>query len=315
MANTIKIADSISYAQSYLGFRQLNIGANNEPALTAANVILQTVIGPPFVWNWNRATTNFVTTTGIQDYVQSLANFGFTEKASYSFLPATITNTALASGVITYTTSVAHNFAVGDFVTVTDTTNGVGLVFNITALPIKSVPTPTTFTVLLNNPNVGGAPDAGTANVGKSVEITSLQNILGTGTEPGPPALIAAQIDDNAGNITFRTLPISDRVYNINLTFQKRVPSLITNISQTWAPIPDHYSYIYQAGFLSLMMMYTNDPRWTSENQKFVANLLGAAEGLEEFQKNIFQALWLQTITQQQAQQLKTPQGVQARGT
>lgn len=60
----------------------LAIGTNNEPAMTNANIVQQTILGPPFCWAWNRNSTTFQTTAGTQDYTVSLTNFGFPEKAT-----------------------------------------------------------------------------------------------------------------------------------------------------------------------------------------------------------------------------------------
>jgi len=62
------------------------------------------------------------------------------------------------------------------------------------------------------------------------------------------------------------------------------------------------------------MMAFWNDPRWESANRKFVAELLGVAEGLTEEQRNIFQTGWLNMITEQQSRNLGVQQGTQARG-
>jgi hypothetical protein len=309
MANTITLAGSISWAQTYNGYRSLTVGTNSEPAISSANIILQTVIGPPFTWNWNRSSATFNTVAGTQDYSQAVGSFGFIEKASYKIPAATITNTALTSGTATYTAS--NNFQAGDLVTVTGTANGSG-VFNITKQPIVSA-TSSLFTVLINGTNVGSAGDSGTAIVGTTTEISETANILGTGSELGSPTKISPQTDDNAGNISFRLLPTPDRVYTVEVIFQKRISALISSTANTWTPIPDHYAYIYQWGFLALMLAYNGDARWSQANQKFVSGLLSAAEGLSEEQKNIFQAAWLNTITEQQATALKTQQGVGTR--
>lgn len=308
MATTVTIGQSVSYAQTYSGYRGLTVGVNSDPAITAANIVLQTIIGQPFIFNWNRGSVPLTTAVGTQDYATAAATFGFIEKASYKIPSATITNTVATGGVATYTAT--NTFRQGDLVTVAGSTNGGG-VFNITSLPIQSA-TSSQFTVLLNQ-TVGTAADTGTAVVGTTTEISEILSVIGTGSELGSPAKISAQIDDNAGNITFRLLPIPDRVYTVEVIFQKRVPALITATGNTWAPIPDHYSYIYQWGFLALMMAYNNDGRWLQASQKFVSSLLGVAEGLEESEKNIFQAAWLNTMAEQQATNLKTSQGVQER--
>lgn len=296
MSNTITLGQSISWAQTYTAYRTLTVGANSEPAVSSSNIILQTILGPPFVWNWNRSSVTFNTTAGTQDYATAAATYGFIEKASYKIPAATITNTVLTSGVATYTAT--NTFKAGDKVTITGTTNGSG-VLNIAAQVIKSA-TSSQFTVLINTPNVVTAADTGTAIVGTTTEISETVNILGTGSELGSPAKLAPQSDDNAGNITFRLLPIPDRVYIVEVIFQKKIPALITATTDKWSPIPDQYSYIYQWGFLALMLAYNGDARWMQANQKFVSGLLGVAEGLTEDQRNIFQAAWLNTITEQQ---------------
>lgn len=311
MASTITVGGSIGWSQSFTGFRGFTIGINNEPAITSANMILQTIIAPPFCWNWNRNSVPFTTAAGTQDYATAASTFGFIEKASYKIPAATITNTVLTGGTATYTAS--NSFQAGDLVTVTGTTNGSG-VFNITSQPIASA-TSSLFTVQIASGNVGTAADTGTAIVGTTTEISDVNNILGTGSERGAPSKIAPQIDDNAGNITFRLLPIPDRVYTVEVVFQKKIPALIASTATTWTPIPDHYSYVYQWGFLALMLSYSGDSRWPSANQKFVAGLLGVAEGLSEEQKNIFQQTWLNSISEIQTKSFRDQQGVQSRAT
>jgi hypothetical protein len=273
------------------------------------NILIQTVLGPPFSWNWNRSAVPLTTVAGTQDYVTSAASFGFIEKADYKIPAATITNTSLTSGIATYTAT--NTFQAGDLVTITGLTNNP-TVLNITNQTVVAA-TSALFTVKINNVNIVSGADTGTAVVGTTTEISETTTILGTGSERGAPNKIAPQVDDNASNITFRILPVPDRVYTVNVIFQKRIPALVTTTAGTWAPIPDHYSYIYQWGFLALMLAYNQDGRWTQANQKFVAGLLGAAEGLTEEDKNIFQAAWLGSITEQQTTGMKAQQGVGAR--
>jgi hypothetical protein len=309
MATTLTLQNSMNFAQSYAGYRQLNVGASNEPAITAANIILQTIVGAPFVWNWNRSSVTFNTIVGTQDYATAAATFGFIEKADFKLQDVTITNTALSNNVATYTAT--NVYSPGQFVSITGTTNGGG-VFNVTNQIVVSA-SATQFTIAIVNANVSSAPDSGTS-VSKTTEISNIINVSGGGTEFGPPAYIAPQIDDNAGNITFRLNPASDQIYTVRVVFQKRIPALFSSLSGLWAPIPDHYSYIYQNGFVTLMLAYVNDPRWMQFSQKFVGSLLGAAEGLSEDQKNVFSRAWYNSITEQQFTNLRTQQGVAGLG-
>lgn len=77
----------------------------------------------------------------------------------------TISNTALVSTVATFTTSTNHGYAVGQLVTVTGTTNG-GSQFNVVDAVITSVPSVTTFTVVILHNDVVSASDSGTSYAG-----------------------------------------------------------------------------------------------------------------------------------------------------
>ena len=228
----------MNWAQTFLQYKPLSGGAGTEPALTSANIILATILGPPFTWRWNRKySSTFTLNTPNQDVSVAISDFGFLEKASI-LLPA-------------------------------------------------------------------GSPPPSTIE-------PEIKTILGAATEQGRPQYIAAQLDDNAGNITFRVLPAADANYTGLAVYQKK-PPLMTTTGSSWAPIPDEYSYIYNMGFMALMMFYDDDPRAQIFNQKFVSALLGASEGLSETQKNMFMGTWLTFTSNAQASSLRTQQGFAAR--
>lgn len=311
MASTITILGSIEWAQAFGGYKALTVGVNNEPSISNANIILQTLLNPPFVWNWNRGTVSFLTTAAVQDYKQAVAAFGFIEKASYA-QGASVTNTSLTTNVATYT--AVNSFVAGNLVTVVGATNNA--VFNVIAQPIVSA-NGTTFTVAITHANISGASEASAiasnVSIGAVSEISNIAMVLGSGAEQGTPNFIAPQLDDNAGNITFRLLPIPDQSYYVTVTFQNSA-ALISSPANTWAPLPDKYSSIYQWGFLSLCLSYFGDAKWEAANRKFVTMLLGVAEGLTEEQKNTFQTAWLNSISEVSATNFKVQQGVQSRG-
>lgn len=82
MPSTENLQSAIAWCAPYLAFQPLAIGGP-EPALTIGNVILQTMLGPPFCWRFNRATAAPFTclTDGTQDYSVAISDFGFIEKA------------------------------------------------------------------------------------------------------------------------------------------------------------------------------------------------------------------------------------------
>jgi hypothetical protein len=143
--------------------------------------------------------------------------------------------------------------------------------------------------------------------------IPQIKQELTVGTEPGRPQSIAPQIDNNAGQITFRFLPVPDNAYGVVAYFQNS-PPLFTSLSQTWAPIPDKFEYLYNWGFLALSMAYSQDERFQIFNQKFVAHLLGAQQGLSETERNMFLDSWNILTNQNTLAAIKTQQGRQALG-
>src|ERR1700723_2552450 len=83
MASTIELQGTYNWAYGYTQFEPLSVtAAAGEPALTNANTVYQTILGPPFRWNFNRATATFTCVAGQQDYPTTVANFGFIESAS-----------------------------------------------------------------------------------------------------------------------------------------------------------------------------------------------------------------------------------------
>jgi hypothetical protein len=117
------------------------------------------------------------------------------------------------------------------------------------------------------------------------------------------PARIAAQYDDDSGNITFRLFPPpDDKIYNIVVEYQKCAPQFLVT-TQTWAPIPDYMSYIYNSGFDAKSYEYANDPRFGSAMQLFYTQLASVAEGLDTSQKNIWLADRLNSMRQTMAVQ------------
>jgi hypothetical protein len=80
MPATRNIMSSALFSLPFLGYQPVNI-SNGEPAITAANLTKQTMLGPPFSWAWNRAMLQIDVTPDSQDYNLTIANFGFLEKA------------------------------------------------------------------------------------------------------------------------------------------------------------------------------------------------------------------------------------------
>ena len=117
-------------------------------------------------------------------------------------------------------------------------------------------------------------------------------------TAPLQPQRIATQLDDGEGNITFRLFGSPDQVYNVCLEFQNAA-QLFTSPTQTWSPIPDYLSYIYNEGMDYRTFEYLADPRMQTSGQLFFQSLASASEGLTESQKNLWLSDRLNSIRQQ----------------
>lgn len=300
MASTIRLANTITWAKSFMAYLDPTLQPNNEPALTCANLIKQTILGPPFVWRWNRVSTGFVCTGLTQDYLLS----AWAASAAFALNTVIVDTNGNCQKVTVAGTSGASapTWNATQFGNTTDGTitwNNLGAVSGAAAA--YSLGFIETASVLDSN-----------VTPIKWFEIAS-HICLGIDSTQGRPQRIAAQKDDGAGNITFRLMPAPDKPYPVAITLQQK-PTLFATPNDTWEPIPDEYSYIYNWGFLALMFMYNDDPRWSMANQKFVAALLAAQQGLTETERNIFLNNWEALTGQPSQNAIRMQQGNQARG-
>ena len=83
MSVTRNVMASALFSMPFLNYQPVNV-SNFEPALTAANLTRQTILGPPFRWPWNRGHFQVqLDATQIswgQDYLFYLPDFHFVEK-------------------------------------------------------------------------------------------------------------------------------------------------------------------------------------------------------------------------------------------
>lgn len=296
-SNTKTLQNSIDWAKWYIGQRPLTLDTTMEPALTAANTVIQTMLQPPFKWRWNRKSTSFsmVSTTAwaastayalgyrLKDSngnMQTVTSIGSSPHESGSSTPSWATSGTTTDGDLTWTESALTDYvqAVSDF----------GFIEKATV----------------------------TDSNGKIVEIPNIATELSMDAGSGRPSTIAPIIDDNAGNITFRFMPgVPDQAYTCQVIYQKSVTnfSALTGSGGTW-PIPDSYGHVYNWGFLGFVYLFASDPRAAFALQRFVVGLLALSEGLTEQQKNVFLEQWNMLTASAGVPGAKYQQGIQARG-
>lgn len=135
---------------------------------------------------------------------------------------------------------------------------------------------------------------------------------LGESVDQQQPSTLAVQLNIVGTSVKFRFLGVPDKVYTVVVWYQKFAP-LMSDPTSNWTP-PDYLSYIYNRGLLAHLYEARGDARAQQEKVSFAASLLATAEGLTDTEINIFLAQYLANPRSMESLQLKTQQGVMARG-
>jgi len=311
--STVTISQTMEWAKK-LSFNRLSaIGNNLEPALTSANMIMQTILGPPFQWWWNTQELSFTTSP-----------------TAYS---APLTNVSVTAGIATINT--VNTFAKGNLVLPSNV--GVATFLNGQLLIVLTA-SPTQITAAVTTTTYASAADTGTLTNATTQDYTiaapafshiehasilditrtpsnwvelKVQNNLALDSRNARPMFVGPEVEDGNGNVIFRVMPSPNAAYPVTVHVQLAAP-LITSINQTWGPMPDFMQYIYSWGFLALIWAFADDVRFPIANSKFTAGLLARAEGLTQEERNIFLNQW-DAVTGMGPQ--KSAQGMTARQT
>jgi len=309
MANSvITLLNTMEWAKRLNFGRRSAIGNFLEPAITSANLILQTILGPPFGWYWNRVVTGFIAVAGQQDYYV----VNWTASTVYAIGTMCVDSNGncqqVTVGGTSGSTIPSFNGTAGQTTSDNNVTwKNMGSILGTSSTqPIK----------ISSTYNLGFVEHASVLDItftpNKWFQISNMMD-LSRDSSQGIPRFVSVQADDGNGNVTFRLMPVPDKAYPITVTLQQK-PPVFSSVWQTWTPIPDEYQRIYTWGFLALMWAFADDPRFQIANQKFVAQLLSTSEGLDETKKNIFLQGW-QAITGQPVENSMTmQQGQRARG-
>lgn len=134
-------------------------------------------------------------------------------------------------------------------------------------------------------------------NPGQSLEL-AVKLVVAKDQFLNLPSTITAQMDDDNGNITFRIFPPPDQAYILYIVYQKSA-SNFTSLTQTWSPIPDYMSYLYNQGMKALAYEYAGDERFAFAFQLFMQQLATSNEGLSETEKNLFLDNKIDTLREQ----------------
>lgn len=297
-SSSISLLSTMEWAKQLNFNRSAGLGNSLEPALTSGNLVLQTIVGAPFAWRWNRAITGFITVSGQQDYTI----FNYTALTPVKLGWLTVDNAGNCQKCTTAGTTASSTPSWNHSLNGTTTDGGV-VWTNQGSINAEATGSYTFGWIETSSVQDGNS---------KWFEMSS-KLCLGLESSTSRPQYIAAQSDDGLGNVTFRLMPTPDAAYPVAITVQEK-PPLFTSLNQKWSPIPDEYSRIYNWGFLAQVWLFSDDPRFGMANQKFIASLLAASEGLTQTQINIFLNSWQAITGQPMVNSNTVSQGTQARG-
>lgn len=310
--STIKITDTMEWAKRMSWNRNSGIGNSLQPALDNANIVMQTILAPPFGWWWNNQELSFTCATG--PATSTITNVAITSKiVTLNTVNVWVQNQqVMVSGV---TTATQLN---GQLLTVltasgTQITAAVNLPDYATAADTGTLTNITTQDYPINIPNYSHVIHASVVDISRTPfkpwEI-GIKDNLSLDSNTGRPQFLSTNSEDAAGNVTFRVMPAPNLAYPVSMNVALTAPA-ITSLNQTWAPIPDYMRNVYNWGFLSLTWAFADDPRFQIANSKFIAGLLSRAQGISDLDRNIFLNNWDAVTSTQQA---TASQGIQARG-
>jgi hypothetical protein len=299
MATTLKLVDTIEFCQPYIGNMPLAVGATMQPFLGIANAVAGTMLSPPFKWSFNRSSIDFLSVASTQNY----RNAGsWASNTVYAVGTVIIDPNGNGQKVTQGGTSGGStpSWSTGMFTSTTD--NGVTWM-NVGAL--ASIPKITNF---------GFVDKAQIQDVNNNSEWKELQVKLdlSRAAQISCPKFIAAQSDDNLGDITFRLMPVPGSAYPVSVNYQQ-AQKPFTQLSNLWSPFPDRLFYVYSFGCLALAYLYAEDPRFQMAQQQFISRLVAQAEGLTETEINIFLSNWNALTGTTAGYNMRLSQGIQAR--
>lgn len=306
MANTLQ--STLNWALPYIEYSPMTAGTNNEPAISIASMIRNSMFSPPITWSFNRVEDSTKSTqVGVQDYTYTNTNFGFLEKASLidsnnqAIEIKDVYNTAALSqggdqqqphAIAVILNNPGTSFKIR-FMGIPDQIYQIVLTYQM--LPIQFQ----TFSVTSASTSGGQTTYQGIFNPLSFGSLVTISGFINAG---------------NNGSFSIISVTSTAIVVTSSSGVNETPATPAIAINGTWAPIPDSYSDIYNNLFLGESLAVVDDARAQIYRQRGVAAFLAKAEGLTDTQKNIFAQQWLAQGREQSSVVLKLQQGVQGRG-
>lgn len=317
MANTLQ--GTINWAQAFIQYSPLAVGAGLEPAISIASMIRNSMMTAPMAWHWNRVEDSSKSTQiSVQDYVYNITNLGYIElvtlidSSGKAFQMKDVYNYDAIAPV--GSNAVPQRPQAAALVT---NTIGTGFKLRFMGLPdavyqiiVTYQPAPPQFGAFTVTSVLAAS---GGNTVYNGISFPSLSFPIGSDV-----TVIGA---NNAQN---NTVPnsglfqvVSATPTQLTLNNPNGVAETSSNIlvaNQDWSPIPDSYSDIYNNLFLGEAMAVVDDNKSQIYRHRGVSAFLAKSEGLSDTQKNVFAQQWLAQGRESTTVAFKLQQAAAARG-
>jgi hypothetical protein len=299
VASTVTIQSVLNFCRTHGDLVPLaDVGGfTNEPGLSLANDSLQFLCAQPNAWKFNRVASNILVTQSARQEYQFAGASAFTSQYGASIGLASNTAISESGNTVTVTTLQPHNFSVGNTVYMTGNTVAA---YNSTysegptssgwsgGWVITAVPSTTSFQFTHASSGLG---TSGAAGITDFAWLESAEMYDTRATEPNPrhweleavrtmkrvsgvgrPSKIAV-ISESGGILTVRIEPVGNEVvWGITLNYQAK-PPLKTALSDTWAPFPDEFAFVYRQAFLARAYRYLDHRRADAEEARALATI------------------------------------------
>ena len=311
------LTQSINWSQAFYEYAPVTAGLGQEPAVSTANMIRDTMTAAPMTWPWNRAIFPLATPTviGTQDYtvaLTSIPDFGFLEKV-------TLTETTGANiGKVWEIKDIFNNLSMSLDADKQRPNSACVFTLSSTQLVLRFIGVPNaayTVTLIYQKRPVMFGPytisAAGNAAGGNTT-------YTGTFDPLAFPTGAVAQITGfktnavNNGSFVVVSSSGTSLVVANAAGVAETITAYLSNFD--WSPIPDSYQDIYNNLFLSEMLAVEDDARSQQYRQRGIAAFLAKAEGLTSMQRNAFVQQWLARGIESATTAQMTQLGNQARG-
>lgn len=287
-------------------------GLTREPAITIANDVMQKMLAQNMDWKWNRAyVPTFLTVALQQDYVTSVTDLGWLEQGWRIDINNSTNNGNLAPKPIftmeavrdlIQTSSPNNPFNLSfipnslAFLGTWTANTAIGCGYGVAQTPISPIQqfmdvngnilyiNSNSLGLGINSPGFTGTPI--TLPPGNPYGITG-------GVKPSAPPNSAAGtlVTDNTVTWTvadpngyaIRLVPLpaqSGLTWLVAPVYQKK-PPIISSLTQTIAPIPDEYGYLFRQGFLAMLYDHAGSKKAQDAYMKWEEALFIALKGAD----------------------------------